>query len=71
MQSLLLMRAAQSLSFALKRRACRNNRNKQVHAALEEQAQDDERARCGFCVDAVDDVEGEDDDEVHEGEADQ
>lgn len=70
MQRLLLMRASQPLSLSLQRRGKRNDGHKRVHAALEEQAEDDKCARRGLGVHTADDVEGEDDDEIHEAEPD-
>jgi len=69
MQSLLLVRAAQPLSLTPERSRCRQDRHQRVHATLEEEAENYERAGRGLRVGAAADIECEYDYEVHEREA--
>ena len=65
------MRTIQPLWLIFKRLARRNYGYECVYAALEKKSKDDERARCSLSIDTINDVEGEDDDKIHEGEADE
>ena len=72
MKRFLLMCCVQPLGFfILERLTTSKEWQTQIHKGLKEESEDDERARCRFSVDALYDMVGEDDDEVHESVADE